>query len=712
MPGSKPPSPAAIFEGRLRRGRARSKVVMKPVSAKKFLQTWLWALAIVSLLAILQTIQRTNELEIVLFRSKWIVLAGAFALTAVIAVWFSFSFHLTVIVNEIEKREAQNAKRGAQAPGVLRFTFSVSLLVAAFFAVLLARLYLFGSLLPQTMPILWVFLWASLIQTFALKRLRKMEWTTAFAIVVLTQGFICQTWGIFSAISANPFSMGYSEAGRYYYASLFFSEKLYGMQLPLPFLHPSRYLLLSAPFLVDGLPLWVHRFWQALLWFGLTLGSAYSLARRMKQSAGMTALFTAWGFLFFFQGAVYYHLHVMVILILAGVSVKHPRRSLIFIVLASIWAGISRVNWFPVPAMLAIAIYVLETPVKARRRRSPTSSDAQESASDAGDNESASYAGWRYWLTPFVWGFCGVAAAFVSQFIYIQISGNADAGAFSSSFTSDLIWSRLLPNETFPMGILPGVLLVSAPLLIALYQMTRGKMNYLHPLRWFVLTAMLAALFVGGAVVSVKIGGGGDLHNMDAFLAMLAVLMTSVWANQAGAESETKPRMGRVGWGAAAAGLLIPLGFAIRHIGFYPSFDEAVAEKDIRLLQESLQGGGEILFVTERQLIAFDYVGGATLAPEYEQSELMEMAMSRNRPYLEAFYRDLHERRFALIVAEDQKFTTQKAGAFVEENTAWVRFVGAPLLCNYKPIVTLASNNLQVFEPRPKQVECKDPFAE
>jgi hypothetical protein len=161
-----------------------------------------------------------------------------------------------------------------------------------------------------------------------------------------------------------------------------------------------------------------------------------------------------------------------------------------------------------------------------------------------------------------------------------------------------------------------------------------------------------------------------------------------------------------------AAGLLIPLGFAIRHIGFYPSFDKTVAENDIQKLQETLLSGGEVLFITERQLITFDYVHGVTLVPEYEQSELMEMAMSRNRPYLEQFYADLRERRFALIIAEDQKFTQQKQGAFVEENVAWVRFVGAPLLCNYKPAVVLTSNNIEVFEPRPKQVECKDPFAE
>ncbi len=647
---------------------------MEPISTKKFLQTWLWALAVVSVLAILQTVQRTVELEIALFHSKWIGLTGVFGITALGGIWLSFSRFLDPIATRLENQTTQPSTP-------LRITY-YALIIFAFLFVILVRLYVFGSILPQIMPILWVFLWAALLQTFCLKSLRKMKWTTAFAVIVLSQGMIYQSWGIFVATSANPFSMGYSEAGRHYYASLFFSQKLYGMDLPLPFLHPSRYLLLSIPFLVDGLPLWFHRFWQALLWFGLTLGSAYFLAKRSKQNAGMTILFTAWAFLFFLQGAVYYHLHVMVILILAGVSVEKPGRSLVCIILASLWAGISRVNWFPVPAMLAVAIYVLETPMKNKV--------------------------WKYLQMPFLWGVSGVVTALVSQFIYIQISGNADVAAFGSSFTSDLIWSRLLPNETFPMGILPGILLVSAPALIAVYQMAHN----IHPLRWVVLISMLAVLFVGGAIVSTKIGGGGDLHNMDAYLVMLSVAATSIWANQAGSESEAKPMMGRVGWGVAMAGLLIPLGFAIRHIGFFPSFDESVAEKDIQALQDALDGGGEILFVTERQLITFSYLNGMTLVPEYEQSELMEMAMSRNRSYLETFYDDLESRRFALIVAEDQKFTRQKEGAFVEENVAWVRYVGAPLLCNYKPVVTLTSNNLQVFEPRPRQAECKDPFAD
>jgi hypothetical protein len=46
--------------------------------------------------------------------------------------------------------------------------------------------------------------------------------------------------------------MGWSEGSRYYYASLFFSKKIYQLDLPYPLPSPSRYLMLSLPFLIPG----------------------------------------------------------------------------------------------------------------------------------------------------------------------------------------------------------------------------------------------------------------------------------------------------------------------------------------------------------------------------------------------------------------------------------------------------------------------------
>jgi hypothetical protein len=314
-------------------------------------------------------------------------------------------------------------------------------------------------------------------------------------------------------------------------------------------------------------------------------------------------------------------------------------------------------------------------------------------------------------VTPFIWGVCGLGAAFISQFIYINLSGNADVRTFGSSFTSDLIWSRLLPNETFPMGILFGILLVSAPLFLSLLQILRGKLSYLHPLRWLALLFLLLILFAGGMTVSVKIGGGADLHNMDAFLVMLALIAVSFFATRVVGEREAKPAWGLIHWSVAVSALLVPIGFALPQIGFFQSYDQTTVGKDIRMLQESTKNvNGEILFVTERQLLTFDEIQNVSLVPEYEQMELMEMAMSGNRDYLEKFYADLQNHRFALLIAEEQKFTQQKQGAFIEENNAWVRLVGAPILCNYKPVATLSSTNIQIFIPRENNPDCKDPF--
>lgn len=654
---------------------------IETVSSKKFLQVWLWAIIITGVLAISPTIQQANELEVVFWRSKRFAIIYLFAFSALAGLWLLHSPFLNRVTQKIDELGKQ------QIHPVIGYI----LIFAGFSFVWVVRLYILGNILPQTMPIFWVFLWASLLQTLGLKIVKpSTSWHTAFAILLLAQGFIYQTTGLFRIVSDDPFSIGYSEAGRFYYASSFFSESLYGIKLALPFLHPSRYLLLSLPFLIDDSPLWLHRFWQAFLWFALTFAASFSLANRFKLGAWAKASITAWAFLYFLQGAVYYHLQVIVFLVFVGVSVKHYWRSLILIILASLWAGISRVNWFSMPAMLAIAIYLLETPINQK--------------------------GWRYWLTPFIWGIVGITSALISQFVYIQLSGNVDASAFGSSFTSDLIWARLLPNDTYPMGVLPGIALVSLPLWIGIVQIIKENIFTVHLLRWLALLGMLFVLFVGGAVVSTKIGGGGDLHNMDAYMVLLSVLMMYLVANQVSTENEAKPIWGKVSWNVVVAAILIPLWFAIPKIGFFHTYDKAIAEQDIQKIQDivsqTVQDGGEVLFVTERQLITFHYLKGFSLVSEYEQIELMEMAMSRNQVYLEQYYMDLANHRFALIIAERQKENPKKSGSFLEEDVAWVQFAGAPILCYYDSIDRITSNNVYFFVPRAENKVCVNPFDE
>ena len=78
---------------------------------------------------------------------------------------------------------------------------------------------------------------------------------------------------------------------------------------------------------------------------------------------------------------------------------------------------------------------------------------------------------------------------------------------------------------------------------------------------------------------------------------------------------------------------------------------------------------------------------------------LMEMAISRNETYLGKYYEDLKGHRFSAIVAHPQNLGVE-TGDFIEENDAWSRLVGQPLLCQYKPALTLEYSKVQILVPR------------
>jgi hypothetical protein len=545
----------------------------------------------------------------------------------------------------------------------------------------------FGAILPQFFPSLWIFLWLSLVAAMALKVSTKMSLWLSFAAVLLFQGVLFRVWGILNTVTDFPFTIDYSETSRFYYGSLVFSRSLYGMDLPLSTLHPSRYLLQAIPFIIPGLPPWAHRLWQALLWIVLTGISAWLLARRMKFSSIYLAIMVAtWGFVYFLQGAVYYHLQVCVIIILLGYSAQRPRQTLLAVVLASLWAGISRINWFPVPAMLAIALYLLDEPVSASKKIG------------------------QYLRRPIVWAVTGLLVAFLSQLLYVFWSGNSNnASDFGSSFTSDLIWSRLLPNVTYPLGVVPGILIVSAPLFMVLFFVTKQHKTNWHLIRPLGLLAMLVTLFFGGLIVSTKIGGGADIHNMDAFMTLLAIVACSFFANRVALENADN-MWGDIPVWVILLAIFIPITFSLQNVQPRFSYDHAQAQKDLSALQKVIKDandqGGEILFMSERQLIIFHMVGDVKLISEYEIVTLMEMAMSGNQAYLDRFDKDLARHRFALIITNTQRVVKKSNEPFAEENNVWIDSISRPLLCYYKRSLTLESSNTLILVPAQSGGDC------
>jgi len=181
-----------------------------------------------------------------------------------------------------------------------------------------------GSL-RHIIPSIWIFtiLWLSC--TFFLSLAwPKLRFSDRLLLVLLSFGCFYQIAAYLLKINNNPFSATWSEGSQLYLASTFFSKSLYGVLVPLPVLHPSYELLMSIPFLIHGLPIWVHRLWIDLLWLGFSLGTGLALVGHFPgQGLLRKTLFVGWVFLFVLQISVFFHLLLCVILVLVGFTSKN-----------------------------------------------------------------------------------------------------------------------------------------------------------------------------------------------------------------------------------------------------------------------------------------------------------------------------------------------------------------------------------------------------
>lgn len=539
------------------------------------------------------------------------------------------------------------------------------------------------------LDLLW---WQALLLGASLTILRKdFRLAGALAAAVIAQAIVYRTLVYLPDISTYPLSLRYSEASQFYESSLFFSRLIYGRPTALPVLNPTLHVLLAVPYLIPHSPLWLHRAWQVILRTGLVAVIAWLLGRRMRIENGVVlAVFAGWAYLFLFQGPIYLHLTIPVIILLAAFDPYHTRRSWAAVLLASAWAGISRINWIAVPGMLAAALYLLEMPI----------------SSGGGSTL-------RYLRRPLSWLLAGTAVAFLSWRLYIAISGN-DPSMFASSLTSDLFWYRLLPNSVNPMGVLPGALLVSAAPALMIAIALRGRLRrQWHTLRLAGLAAALVSLLAGGLIVSIKIGAGADLHSLDAYLILLLIVATELlWGRYASEEMEDGESPPAFPWQTVALAITVPVVFAVAQGGPFPERDHAAAEAAIAALRQKVeqvqQQGGEVLFIDQRQLLTFGELSGVSLVEPYEKEILVEMVMAHNNAYLASFRRALGNQRYALIVAGAVSGYSDGDQPWAEENNVWVSSVVRLLDCEYERL-PIEGPRSGVYVPRAGHPRCENP---
>jgi hypothetical protein len=546
-----------------------------------------------------------------------------------------------------------------------------------------------------------------------------LSWVNAILAASLLTAFGHVITASLSRISDYPLTRDWSETSRYYYASLFTSKLVYGVKIPLPVLHPSEYLTLSPPYLIPNSTLWLHRAWQQFLVISLPLFTAFLLSYRLAVKGYRRLLFVVWVFLYLAIGPVYYHLLIPVIIVLWGYAVysSNPSRARLFksfvlIGIASVWAGISRVNWFPVPGLLAATLYFLETPLQSTPSRK---AQIRRMLS--------------YLIEPVLWVAVGTVIAILSYGGYMLISGNP-LDYFATSFTSALLWYRLLPSPTYPPGILTGTLIVSLPMILIIIGTLIEKINqksrwqYFHPLRYFGIGAILLVLFVGGIVVSTKIGGGSNLHNMDAFLVILIVTTAAVFFKHARPEHlaheleaykpqslEARGNPQRLQLLGLVLSVIILSVFTL--IGYSPP-DLLPMQKEVKrsvnainkYIDAAKENHSSVLFISNRHMLNFNYKDEIELLPDYERVFLMEMAMAGDEGYLNQFYADLRNQRFDLIIVEPLYDQIKGAGAaFGEENDIWVELISKPILCYYEELRILRLVHVQILVPRENGTE-------
>jgi len=213
-------------------------------------------------------------------------------------------------------------------------------------------------------------------------------------------------------------------------------------------------------------------------------------------------------------------------------------------------------------------------------------------------------------------------------------------------------------------------------------------------------------------VVSTKIGGGSDLHNLDSYRILLALIAMSLYfgciAREVGISATRTPLVTGV-WPILSLMIsvlfilnsFLQLGESKRVLASnteYPEIQQIVS-------QASAQKKS-ILFISQRQLLAFGMVN-APLTPQYEYIELTEMAMAGNKEYLNRFSADIHQHRFDIIIADISTINHRGQDyPFGEESNLWVNSVYSVLFCEYQPEMILENAGIQIMVPRPQSDHC------
>ena len=549
-----------------------------------------------------------------------------------------------------------------------------------------------------------------------------ISWKRFLAGLVLSAGVFLVASAL-RFVSGYPFSLGWSEGNRLWDYSVLFGRERYDYPLDrdiFVLLETGRQFIGGIPFLIPGITIRDVRAWIGLLGIFPYLLLGFALFRSLFREKWLWVILSLWTYLILNQGPINPSL------ILGAVLVALAWRSSLWIsiplvLIAGYFVNISRFTWMFAPA---IWLAMLEF----------SSADTEADGKLQGET-------WTRVFILFGAGFFGgvflpIIVKFLrtGSFANISFGGNQVAvGNLSGTVSQQsLLWYRLLPNSTYRPGILLGLLVAAGPLTLILYYLVRKKYWKMNVWQVLSIASPLIVFLSVGLLVSTKIGGGGDLHNLDMFLIALVFSLAVAWDRGARQWLESVGRESAWIKVMIIVSIIIPALVPLQEMRSYSFGNKAswlvgltdvpneraldmyasqsVIDDTLKSIQREIDQSiddGEILFIDQRQLLTFGFVKNVPLVPDYDKKVLIERALASNRDYFQLFYKDLADKRFSLIIS--QPLNTPKKGSnneFGEENNAWVKWVADPLLCYYEVKQTFLDTGVQLLVPRLGNLDC------
>ncbi len=586
-----------------------------------------------------------------------------------------------------------------------------------------------------------LFLWGLvvlLVSFFITRSKNLVDWQPFLVSLVLTSSVFTIAISL-QGVTDYPFSLGWSEGNRLWDYSTRFGRDRYGVgedQDIYVLLDSGRLLVGGLPFLIPNVTIEVVR-----LWVGLTLILPYFLVGLAayivaEKNVRIWMLMMLWVFLFLRQGPIHAPL-VLAAALTVFVWRKPLWLAIPIIIYAGFFAQVSRFTWLFAPGLW---IGMMEL---------------------AGASTPNGKLDRTHWVRAITLGLSGafggfllpkimpVVRTFFASFstpnivsapapvtitdVTEQVANTGVTPDFVEYALTDqqLLWYRLLPNPTYGPGILLGLVIAVVPVLIFLVWLSASKKWQLNIWQKLAIWGPLLAFLVVGLIASTKIGGGGDLHNMDMFLIGMAFTVFIAWVN-GGRDVVLKNEMPNWIRAVLVLSLAVPAVIPLMQLRSYSygseiktilvltdqtdakRFEMLPDEDTVNTALTEIQDAvneyeqyGNVLFIDQRQLLAFGTIHVDTFITEYEKKVLMNEALSSNYDYYSNFYRDVTNQRFSLIVTEILRTPIKDSTyEFGEENNAWVDWVSIPVLCYYEEIQTYKEVNVMLLVPKAVPDEC------